>query len=529
MSSSFQNAASRRPPAHAPAALLGSIVAGKYRLVRELGHGGMGTVFKAENIAIGKVVALKLLHRNLTDDLIAMQRFEREARATVSIAHPNIVDVMDMGQEPNGSPFLVMEYVRGRSLKSVLRAEGPFPTKRVARIIGQILGALAAAHRRGVVHRDLKPENILLTVRADEPDFVKVVDFGISTFADSVAQHEREVDLTPTGLTMATPFYASPEQIRGANGRDPRVDIYAVGVLTYEMLSGHRPFTGESLPDLCNNILAGDFAPLSVFRKDVPLLFENVVRRALANKAQDRYQLAGDFALALVPFGAQPVRIEEPDPTDTFTLQVRHFAHAEPAPQPLSTEPMAEAATVVHEELARALCGYFAERYGTSEVRKLLTGLDRGTRRALAPKACEGRALGRALLQLDKSFAHGDHAEIAAAGRYFALQGQRDKLFQSATPELFLSVSALLWQRYFAAGHARVTVVGRGYGGLEVRPSNEHETPGGGRAPLALTIAMLGALDQGLRQSGGQSVAVRMAKSTALGDDVDLFEATWRG
>ncbi|MDB4972655.1 MAG: Serine/threonine-protein kinase PknB [Myxococcaceae bacterium] len=504
---------------------VGSVVAGKYRLVRELGHGGMGAVYKAENVAIGKVVALKLLHRNLTEDPIAMQRFEREARATVAIAHPHIVDVLDMGQDPSGAPFLVMEYVRGHSLKQTLRALGPLPVERVAHIAGQILAALGAAHRRGIIHRDLKPENILLSGRRGEPDFVKVVDFGISTFVDSVAQHEREADLTPTGLTMATPFYASPEQIRGANGRDPRVDIYAVGVLTYEMLSGRRPFAGDSLPELCSNILAGAFAPLTVFRKDVPPALAEVVRRALANKASDRYQLASDFAQALVPFGASPPGNEEPDPTDTFNVDRRHLE----APEPTAPKLAPELGKTVHEQLARALCGYFAERYGNAEVRQLLEALDRPTRRALAPKTCDGAALSRALLQLDRTFARGDRHEIAAAGRYFVMQGLRDKQFTAcATPELFFSLSGLLWQRYFATGEARVTAVGRGYGRLELR-AGEGELPGTARVPTSLVLAMLGAIEQGLRHSGGQAVTVRLVKASALGDRCDLFEANWLG
>jgi serine/threonine protein kinase len=522
MTSSFLKAASRsQRPDRAAAALLGTMIGDKYRLTRELGHGGMGTVFKAENVSIGKHVALKLLHRGLAEDPIVMQRFEREARATVAIGHPNIVDVLDMGQDRSGAPFLVMEYVRGRSLKSVLAEQGPLPVERVARIAGQILAALAAAHRRGIIHRDLKPENILLTARTGEPDFVKVVDFGISTFVDSVAEHERAAELTPTGLTMATPFYASPEQIRGANGRDPRVDIYAVGVLTYEMLSGRRPFSGADLPALCDAILAGQPAPLSAVRDDVPPALELVLERALANKPQDRYAQASDLGQALVPFGAHPPSLEEPEPTDSFALHVRHLARTEPAPQPPAPTPAVR--EVVHEALARGLCGYFAERYGAAEVRDVLQRLDRTTRRALTPRACEGEALGRALLELDRTLARGDRAEIAAAGRYFLSQGIRDgKLAESLTPELFFSLAAELWQRFFATGSARVTAVGRGYGGLELRA---HE----GRSPsLALVIAMLGVLDQGLRHSGGRAVSVRLVKSSALGDACDAFEATWR-
>ena len=512
-----------RPPVSAESPRLGSTIADKYLLVRELGHGGMGAVYKAENVAIGRVVALKLLHGSLARDTVALQRFEREARSTVSIAHPNIVEVLDMGRDARGAPFLVMEYVRGRSLKRVLREAYPLSIERVARITGQVLAALAAAHGRGIIHRDLKPENILITARPDEPDFVKVVDFGISTFADSVAEHERLADLTPTGLTMTTPFYASPEQIRGANGRDPRVDIYAVGVLMYEMLSGHRPFEGDSLQELCGRILAGEFAPLAVFRKDVPAELELVLKRALANRAGDRYPRATDFALALVPFGARAPRLEEPDPTDTFSVAARPLAAPARTSGP-STQPAEEERSTVHERLARALCGHFAERFGVSEVRTALEALDRPTRRALSPRACDAEALSRALLSLDQTFARGDHEELVAAGRSFVAEALRaGELTRSATPELFFSCSAALWQDWFGACRARVLSVGRGYGSLQLSAGAT-----GRRPPEGLVSALVGVLREGLSASGAVAVSVRLLPALRDGTALASIEAAWR-
>jgi serine/threonine protein kinase len=549
MTSSFSIAALRsRHPSSSAQALIGAVVGGKYRLVRTLGQGGMGTVYKAVNVAIGKKVAIKLLHGSLHDDDIAMRRFEREARSMVAIAHPNIVEVLDMGHD--GSPFLVMEYVRGVSLKGLLGSQAPLSVERTARIAGQILAALGAAHGRGIVHRDLKPENILITARGSERDFVKVVDFGISTFADSLAQHEREADLTPTGLTMATPFYASPEQLRGANGRDPRVDIYAVGVLLYEMLSGQRPFAGDNLPQLCSRILAGEFAPLQAFRKDVPPKLDAVMRRALANGTGSRYQSAFEFALALVPFGASPPRIDEPEPTETF-FEVSMGLETDAAPAPpienrqtapatdRAADPRAltarEAAnrspssarplrpSVVHEKLARGLFAHFAERYGNLEVRRLVDGLEPSLRRALAAKACHSVALGHALAELDRRFGCGDRAQIAEAGRHFVRVSLREgELAKSAMPELFLSSSDQLWQRYFGCAQARLGRMGRGYGRLELRADDEHARP-----PVALSIAMIGILDEGLRQSGARQVSVQFVQSRALGDALDAFEASW--
>jgi serine/threonine protein kinase len=521
---------------------IGAEVAGKYRLLRAVGHGGMGTVFKAENTAIGKIVAVKLLHANLTDDGVVLQRFQREARATVSIGHPNIVEVLDMGQEPSGAPFLVMEYVRGKSLKKVLKEQGTFSTKRAAKVAGQLLEALGATHQRGIVHRDLKPENILLTPRHGDPDFVKVFDFGISTFIESMV--ELRVDLTPTGFTMATPFYASPEQIRGGKGRDPRVDIYAVGVVLYEMLTGHRPFEGSNLPDLCDRILSGEITPMRAFRKDVPPGLEAVIERALALRPGDRFQTAAEMLWSMVPFGASPPRTDEPEPTDTFTVELRELTArdregaalaerrvaARPAVQASHTQPDAspKAGGAVRSELARGLLDYFDQQFGRDPVRAVERTLDENVQRKLAVRHgsdawCDARALAVALDRFDTVFGEGDRAYVAEAGRHFArahyYAGERVEMFKSITPELFFSMSSDLWNRYVASGDARVTKVGRGYGRMEVR---------GQESPLlANSVAILGLLDEGLRLAGATGVSVRLAESASVGDNRDLFEAAW--
>jgi len=528
-------AARRRAPDSG--ALIGTQIAGKYRLLRAVGYGGMGTVFKAENTAIGKIVALKLLHANLADDGIVIQRFQREARATVSIGHVNIVEVLDMGQEPSGAPYIVMEYVRGKSLKKVLKNEGQLDPKRACRIAGQVLDALAATHARGIVHRDLKPENILLTPRYGEPDFVKVFDFGISTFIESIAERERQIDLTPTGFTMATPFYASPEQIRGAKGRDPRVDIYAVGVILYEMLAANRPYDGANLPELCQRILSGDIAPLRVFRKDLPDGLEAVVLRALTQRAVDRFQTASDMLWALVPFGAATPRAEEPEPTDTFTIDLRELRAREglvrsSRPRAKSDHPgsgeIGPVPNIARSEIVRGLIDHFEQRFGKAEVRMVLAQLPDEVRRGLATRDldnqwCSAETLATALDGLDEEFGEGDRAQIAEAGRHFIrahyYTGERVDMFKNITPELFFSMVSDIWNRYFAAGDARVIKVGRGYGRMEVRAQ--------GKPTLANSVAMLGVIEEGLKLAGTSGVAVRLAQSAAVGDERDLFEATW--
>lgn len=521
---------SSKPPNKASGWLIGSVIAEKYRLLRAAGHGGMGTVFKAENMAIGKIVAVKLLHDYLTDDGIVLQRFQREARLTVSIAHRNIVEVLDMGTEPNGTPYLVMEYVRGKSLKRVLKDQGTFSIERAARVAGQVLDALGATHKRGIVHRDLKPENVLLTPRYGEPDFVKVFDFGISTFAESVLDREQRVDLTPTGFTMATPFYASPEQIRGGKGRDPRVDIYATGVILYEMLTGHRPFEGANLPDLCDRILSGEVTPLRAFRRDVPARLEAIIERALSLRPVDRYQAAADMLWALVPFGAAAPRAEDPEPTDTFTSDLRDLnARGEKASRiELDASNPAHGAVGVHGDLASGLIDYFEQRFGSDPVCAVERTMDAEVQQALslrkvADARCDARMLAVALERLDRVFGDGDRAHVAEAGRHFArahyYAGDRVAMFKTITPELFFSMSADLWSRYVTSGEARVIKIGRGYGRLEVREQ--------GKAQLPIAVAILGFLDEGLRLAGASGVSVRLAESAAVGDPRDLFEAAW--
>jgi serine/threonine-protein kinase len=333
---------------------------------------------------------------------------------------------------------------------------------------------------------------------------------------------------------MATPFYASPEQIRGGKGRDPRVDIYAVGVILYEMLTSHRPFEGANLPDLCDRILSGEITPMRAFRKDVPAALEAVIERALAQKPLDRFQTASDMLWALVPFGANAPRSDEPEPTDTFTMDLRELSARDREKLEVraslrpSNQPSSRSDAGVRSDLARGLIDYFEQRFGADPVRAVERTLDEGVQRALAVRHgpgswCEARALALALDRFDRVLGEGDRAEVAEAGRHFArahyYAGERVEMFKTITPELFFSMSSDLWSRYVAAGEARVIKVGRGYGRMEVR--------GQARAELANSIAMLGLIDEGLRLSGAVGVSVRLAEAASLGDARDLFEAAW--
>jgi len=212
---------------------------GRYRIIRPLGVGGMGAVYEAEHVKIEKRVVVKCLHPELARREIVVKRFHREALAAAQIGHENIIDVSDLGQLDDGSVFMVMEYLEGCDFAELIYREGPQPIGRVAHIMTQICEALAAAHEKGIVHRDLKPENIFITDRHKDSFFVKVIDFGISKFVD--AANLASGKLTKTGVLIGTPWYMSPEQIDGNLDIDHRTDIYALGVILYNALTGRHP------------------------------------------------------------------------------------------------------------------------------------------------------------------------------------------------------------------------------------------------------------------------------------------------
>ncbi|GAB5548792.1 MAG: hypothetical protein SangKO_085520 [Sandaracinaceae bacterium] len=300
-------------------ALVGRVIANRYRVLALLGEGGMGAVYVAEHLLIGRKVALKRLHPELTGDEKAVARFQREARAAAATGHEHIVEVLDLGFGEDGAPFLVMEYLRGKPLSRLLDEHGQLEPRRACRIVGQVLAALHAVHRRGIVHRDLKPDNIFLTRRRGDVDFVKVVDFGISKMRTE--EGEQGMDLTRTGVMLGTPFYMSPEQARGVKNLDHRVDLFGAGVILYESLAGQLPFDGENYHQLLQAILSGKHAPVLELRPDLPALLAEIVEKAIASSPDDRFQSAREMLLALVPHGAidaGPLPESEPPPSMSF-------------------------------------------------------------------------------------------------------------------------------------------------------------------------------------------------------------------
>jgi serine/threonine-protein kinase len=220
------------------------------------------------------------------------------------IGNDHIIDVTDMGDLPDGSPFLVMEFLAGSPLASL--CERPMPVRRTVHIARQICSALGAAHDKGIIHRDLKPENVFLVERNGDPDFVKVLDFGISKM------HSSGVDkgLTRTGMAMGTPSYMSPEQAQGSKNLDHRTDVWALGVILYEMLASRRPFDADSYPLLLMNIVATDPDPIGWYRKDLPPAFADVVMRCLAKAPDARIGSMRDLSEALAPFASFDIEVE---------------------------------------------------------------------------------------------------------------------------------------------------------------------------------------------------------------------------
>ncbi len=290
-----------------PDVWIGRVLSNVYRIEAKIGEGGMGAVYAARHVHLGKQYAVKVLTAQIAQNKTAIERLKQEAIAASSIDHDNIVDVTNFDTADDGSVFIVMEFLRGESLASRL-GTGPIHMHDTLAMAQQICGALGAAHARGIVHRDLKPENVFLTKKGDV-ERVKVLDFGISKVKSAEAEGVR---MTRTGQLVGTPLYMSPEQARGETDIDSRVDIYALGVMLYEMLTGAPPFDGRNYFELLWK--HGNEAPEPMSTRNpnvyVPDVLAAVVMRALAKERSERYQTMEELAQAMnaavpeVPMGA---------------------------------------------------------------------------------------------------------------------------------------------------------------------------------------------------------------------------------
>jgi serine/threonine protein kinase len=279
--------------------LIGRTVAGRYTILELLGKGGMSRVYVARHELLKKTMALKVLKEELTGSKDARERFNREAIAAANIADPHIVDVTDYGFTEEGDAFIVMERLIGKDLRHTLRADGAFSCGRAVAITRQILSGLKAAHAQGIIHRDLKAENVFLIEREGN-DFVKLLDFGISKLKETYAD-EHGPSLTSTGMVMGTPQYIAPEQAHAQADLDHRVDIYSLGVILYEMVTGELPFKGQTALELMMRHVQDPPEPPRKRRPDleIPESVERVILKALSKDREDRYRSADDMLAAL--------------------------------------------------------------------------------------------------------------------------------------------------------------------------------------------------------------------------------------
>lgn len=273
---------------------VGTVFGERWRLVRRLGEGGMGAVFEAEDLRGGERRALKLLHDEFVADRSVVERFLREAHASQKLAHENIVRIFHSGMGDGGRPYLVMELLQGKSLGQTILETGAMPELHAALVAHGVLDALALVHAAGIVHRDLKPENVFLTRSAGGRFVVKILDFGIAKVKD-IAGGLLSVTTT-TGATLGTIGYMSPEQLRDSKSVDVRTDLWSVGVMLYEMLTGLNPFPISNSLTWIATVLAADGEELAA-RLPVGLAtWDPVVRRALQRRPEDRFQTAAEMA-----------------------------------------------------------------------------------------------------------------------------------------------------------------------------------------------------------------------------------------
>ena len=280
---------------------VGQTIEGKYRVVRHIGAGGMGTVYEGENVLIGRRVAIKLLHAQVASLPEFVERFEREAKAAVRIGSPHVCDVYDLGRLPNGDRFIVMEYLEGQSLEDRLEERGKLAAHELAPIAFELLEGLGSMHAAGVIHRDLKPANVFLAkARGGRGETVKILDFGVAKLQPAAGEVG---SMTQTGAMMGTPLYMSPEQARGARDVDGRSDIYAASVIFYRALTGVLPYNAANLNELLFKIVLEDPRPALEVAPEVDPEFASLVHRGLVRDLEARIPSARAFQEAIAQWG----------------------------------------------------------------------------------------------------------------------------------------------------------------------------------------------------------------------------------
>ena len=275
----------------------GQVLDGKYKIVRVIGEGGMGAVYEGENVRIRRRVAIKLLHAGVASNTEMVQRFEREAQVAGTVGNDHILEILDLGALPSGERYMVMEFLDGVTLTDRIKARGRLSAKESVGLVRQVLRGLGAAHNAGIVHRDLKPDNIfILREKAGIRDYVKIIDFGISKFSEQSGVSSR---MTRTGALMGTPHYMAPEQATGSTDIDRRTDIYAVGIIMYETVTGRVPFQAETFNQLLFEIALAKIIPARQVVPDLDPAVDSIIMKASARDPAQRFQSCEEFVAAL--------------------------------------------------------------------------------------------------------------------------------------------------------------------------------------------------------------------------------------
>jgi serine/threonine-protein kinase len=442
----------------------GTVIDDKFVVTELIGTGGMGVVLAARHRALGNMVAIKLLHPEHAASSDVVARFLREARATGHLKSEHVVGIVDVGTLPSGVPYFVMEHLTGIDLATLLAEHGPLPIDDVLDYVLQALEAIAEAHRNGIVHRDLKPANLLLTTREDDSAFVKVLDFGTSKLRSTELTLDRM--LTRSGTLLGSPLYMSPEQIRDAASADARSDIWSIGVLMHELLTGHAPFQGRFLAEIIGAICEDDYAAPA--REDLPFELCEILRRCLQKEPSARYQSVEELAQAFLPIittVASQVSIER---------ILRLPSSAPPRPDPLDFA---------------ALSAYATPPHGMTRSTSSVAPHERDARDSVPPNANRGLAVQLGL------------AVLAAAGTltWLNLRSQPAQVdvprapIAAQAPEPAVTITALVAPSEAAAASANKHERGRAAGATSARSRAKQKTGTLGPAAIATPGVGLGA------------------------------------
>ena len=402
----------------------GEVVGEKYLVERILGVGGMGIVVAARHLQLETKVAIKFLLPAMMEHEEMVSRFAREARAAVRITSEHVARVLDVGTLPNGAPYMVMEFLEGGDLGAWLRERGPLPIEVAVDFVLQACVAVAEAHSLGIVHRDLKPSNLFCIRRADGQLMVKVLDFGISKVTAVSASLGPSFSATQTSAVMGSPLYMSPEQMTSAKDVDARTDVWALGIILHELLAGHAPFQGDTLPEMCIRIATRPPETLRSARPEAPADLESIILKCLEKNRDDRYRHVGELAVALSEFGPPRSRLL----VDRIVGVLQTTGRApESAGTGMSSQPSWRSGATVTSHESIAAFG----RTNAGAMRRRTVGFI-----GLAGTVAAAAVVGFILVRPASNAGHTDDPHATASEPVSAIAQQPNPLAQKATPEV---------------------------------------------------------------------------------------------